>query len=147
MMRGRRQNPRNLCADLLKIRWLDEDGEAHREYATLEDISEGGLCLRMESAIRPGSWILVRYPRGKYEGMVKYCLHEIESHVIGVEFLPGYRWSRRQYDPPHLLQFRLRLVEDAERRSGLGRRASQDLRSKVSTHQSNHRGTKTRRQV
>ncbi len=115
-MRGRRQNPRNLCADLLKIRWRDEDGTAHREYATLEDISEGGLCIRMDPPIAPGCLITIRYPKGKYEGTVKYCLTEDGSHVVGVEFLPGYRWSRRQYSPPHLLQFRLRLVDEAERR-------------------------------
>ncbi len=110
-MRGRRKNPRHLCTDLLKIRWRDESGAARKEYATLEDISEGGLCLRMDSPVAPGVELTVYYPKGKYEGRVKYCQEEGESHVLGIEFLPGYRWSRRDYKPPHLLQFHLRVVE------------------------------------
>ncbi len=115
-MQGRRRNPRNLCADLLKVRWRDSDGAAHREYATLEDISEGGLCLRLEPHIAPGATLTIQYPGGKYEGRVIYCLPEHQSYIVGVEFLPGYRWSRREYKPPHLLQFRLRLVEEPPQR-------------------------------
>ena len=123
-MQGRRRNPRNLCADLLKVRWKDKGGAAHREYATLEDISEEGLCLRMDPEVATGDLLAIHYPGGKYEGLVKYCLPESESHIIGVEFLPGYRWSRRQYKPPHLLQFRLRLVEEPpQRRQGSVRTA------------------------
>jgi len=106
-----RKDPRNLCADLLKIRWKDEGGCAHREYASLEDISERGLCLRLDLPINPGCQVTILYPKGKYEGRVKHCHFENDNHLIGIEFLPGYRWSRRQYDPAHLLQFRLKIVE------------------------------------
>ncbi len=114
-MQGRRKSLRNLCTDLLKIRWKDADGAVHREYATLEDISEGGLSIRMDSAVAPGSLLTVHYPKGKYEGCVKYCQSEGNDHVLGIEFLPGYRWSRHEYKPPHLLQFRLWLVEPPPR--------------------------------
>jgi hypothetical protein len=110
-MHGRRKTPRNLCADLLKIRWKDKNGAAHHEYAALEDISEGGICLQLESEIAPGTQIAILYPRGRYEGVVKYCRSDAGYHLLGVQFLPGYRWTRRQYDPAHLLQFRLKIAE------------------------------------
>ncbi len=112
-MRGRRKSPRNLCADLLKIRWKGPAGGVHREYATLEDISEGGLCLQLDSPIDPGIQVTILYPGGKFEGRVKYCHSVNDSHVLGIEFLPGYRWTRRQYDPPHLLQFRLKIAQSS----------------------------------
>jgi hypothetical protein len=110
-MHGRRKTPRSLCADLLKIRWKDKNGASHREYAELEDISEGGICLQMESQIAPGTQIAILYPRGRYEGVVKHCRLEADGYVLGVQFLPGYRWTRRQFDPAHLLQFRLKIAE------------------------------------
>jgi len=77
----------------------------------LEDISEGGICLQMESQIVPGTQIAILYPRGRYVGVVKYCRLETDGYVMGVQFLPGYRWTRRQFDPAHLLQFRLKIAE------------------------------------
>ena len=83
----------------------------HREYAILEDISEGGLSLRFDPSIEPGSEIAVLYSKGKFEGRVKYCQLDNDSYLLGIEFLPGDRWSRRRYDPPHLVQFRLKIAE------------------------------------
>ena len=110
-MHGRRKTPRSLCADLLKIRWKDKYGVSHRAYAALEDISEGGICLQMENEIATGTQIAILYPRGRFEGVVKHCRADAGYHLLGVQFLPGYRWTRRQYDPAHLLQFRLKIAE------------------------------------
>jgi hypothetical protein len=111
-----RQEERSLCADLLKVRWKTESGASRMEYATLEDISSGGACLQLEEPIPPGTPLVLFYPSGSYRGRVKYCDSREGIHLIGMEFDPGYRWSRRQYKPSHLLQFRLAPVRNTARR-------------------------------
>jgi hypothetical protein len=108
MTRGRRNTLRSLCADLLKIRWTDASGSGHREFATLEDISPTGACLKVEKAIPVGTTLTILYPAGTYQGQVKHCDPQMEWYFVGVEFAPGYRWSREQFEPAHLLQFRFR---------------------------------------
>ena len=102
-----RRNARNLCADLLKIRWKDSVGTTRKGYACLEDISTEGACFHVEELIPQDTDLTILYPGGKYEGRVKYCVPQESGHNIGVQFKAGYRWSRGQYDPPHLLRFRL----------------------------------------
>ena len=106
-MNGMRRNARNLCADLLKIRWRDGAGSVRKGYACLEDISTEGACFHVEELIPLDTDLTVLYPGGKYEGHVKYCVPQEGGHLIGIQFKAGYRWSRSQYDPPHLLRFRL----------------------------------------
>ncbi len=106
--RGRRRELRNQCADLLKIRWKDEAGRSHRELATLDDISPKGLCLKVESPIPPATIITILYPNGQYIGTVKHCDPQMEWYFVGVEFQPGYRWSKEHFEPAHLLDLQLR---------------------------------------
>ena len=114
MTRGRRGVLRNLCADLLKIRWSDDSGASHRELATLEDISPTGACLKVEKAIPVGTTLTILYPSGSYQGQVRHCDPQMEWYFIGVEFSPGYRWSKDQFEPAHLLQFRFRTGKAAK---------------------------------
>jgi len=108
MTRGRRNALRSLCADLLKIRWTDSAGSGRRELATLEDISPTGACLKVEKAIPVGTTLTILYPSGAYKGRVRHCDPQMEWYLVGVEFAPGYRWSKEQFEPAHLLQFRFR---------------------------------------
>jgi len=111
LMTRRRKEDRSLCAELLQICWDDETGAARTELVTLEDISRAGLCLGTDLGIPPGTRLTVKYPKGKYEGTVRYCHSDALGYLVGVEFDPGYSWSRRQFRPEHLLQFRLRAVK------------------------------------
>ncbi len=117
MTRGRRSALRSLCADLLKIRWTDESGTGHRELATLEDISRTGACLKVEKAIPVGTTLTILYPSGSYQGRVKHCDPQMDWYFVGVEFAPGYRWSKEQFKPAHLLQFRFRPGKQAKPKS------------------------------
>jgi hypothetical protein len=114
MTRGRRNALRSLCADLLKIRWTDESGAGRREVATLEDISPTGACLKVENPIPVGTTLTILYPSGSYQGRVQHCDPQMDWYFVGVEFTPGYRWSREQYEPAHLLQFRFRAGKQAK---------------------------------
>lgn len=108
MARGRRSTLRSLCADLLKIRWTDDTGSSHREVATLEDISPTGACLKVEKPIPVGTTLAILYPSGSYQAQVKRCDPQMDWYFVGVEFAPGYRWSKEQFEPAHLLEFRFR---------------------------------------
>jgi len=117
MQRGRRRNLRNQCADLLKIRWKDEEGRLRREIATLEDISPGGVCLKVENPIPRDTSITILYPNGQYQGRVKRCDPQMDWFFIGIEFKPGYRWSKEHFEPAHLLEFRFRASQSEQKTS------------------------------
>jgi hypothetical protein len=107
-MRLRRKEDRSLCAELLEITWKDEQGLVKHAAASLEDISTRGLCLGIEGPLPLGTLLTIYYPNGKYEGRVRYCHSDPAGFLVGVQFEPGHRWSRHDFRPSHLVQFRLR---------------------------------------
>jgi len=109
-MKAKRKEDRSLCAELMEINWRDEQAVEQSAYVTLEDISSRGLCFGSEVAIAPETKMTVSFPEGKYEGKVCYCKSDPAGFMVGIEFDPGYRWSRKEFRPSHLIQFRLRPV-------------------------------------
>jgi hypothetical protein len=105
-MKARRRQERSLCADLLKIRWKDESGRSRKEVGILEDISSKGVCLQVERPILPDTLLSLVYPGGTYHGRVKYCIAQESRYFVGVEFNPGYKWSKPRYKPSHLLELK-----------------------------------------
>ena len=102
-MRDRRSETRMLCADVVEARWRDESGRLRRIEALLEDISPRGACLQLDAAIRPGTPVALVCPGEKLNGLVRYCVFREIGYFLGVEFKAGTRWSRRQFEPRHLL--------------------------------------------
>ena len=102
-MKDRRKNDRNMCADLLGVRWVEE-GRSRIEAATLEDISANGVCLQIETHIPVGTPVSIYYPMGKYRGKVKYCKPYPVGYLLGIAFDEGYRWSKSDFEPSHLLE-------------------------------------------
>ena len=103
-MKQRRAGPRTMCAELLTIRWTDRMGKDRSAVVSLEDISEAGACLRSEYAILPETAVSLHYSSGKYQGAVRYCTYETSGFLIGVAFDDGYRWSKADFEPSHLLE-------------------------------------------
>jgi len=99
-----RQYERSLCADLIKIVWADELGRKQKEVATLEDISSGGACVQLERPIPVGTPISILYPNGRYYGRIRYCIFQHTGYFLGVQFDPGYQWSKEAFLPSHLLE-------------------------------------------
>jgi hypothetical protein len=106
-MRRRRENNRNLCAELLTVRWTDHEGCSRSELAALEDISAMGACLQLQDSIEPETVVSIHYPNGKYQGKVKYCTFQEIGYVVGIAFGAGYRWSKKDFQPSHLLELPL----------------------------------------
>lgn len=105
-MNGKLQrcSDRSLCADLIKIVWTDESGTKQKEMAALEDISPRGACIQLEHPIPVGTPISILYPDGTYHGQVRYCNFQHTGYFAGIEFDPGYEWSKHQFMPSHLLE-------------------------------------------
>jgi hypothetical protein len=98
-----RHDERILCADLIKIVWTDKAGSRQKELAVLEDISPRGVCLQMEHPVPIDTSIAILYPSGRYHGRIRYCVFQDTGYFLGVEFDPGYQWSRHEFTPSHLL--------------------------------------------
>ena len=96
-----------MCAQLLIVVYKDGEGRRKRLQAILDDISPNGACLHVEDSIPADTAISILYPNGRYCGHVRYCVSQPSGYLVGIQFDPGYRWSRRHFKPEHLLQFSL----------------------------------------
>ena len=109
-MISERREDRELCADLVKVQWKTESGKTQHEWGILEDISASGACLEMEKKVKPDTIVSMEFPTDRCQARVIYSRFDNVKYFMGVEFLEGYRWSRRKFKPRHLVQFRLRKV-------------------------------------
>lgn len=115
---NRRDTDRLLCAELVELCWLDQNGRHQRKVANLEDISLSGVCLQIESAIPTGTPVAIHYGDGELFGSIRYCRFEGLGYFLGVELAEGCKWSTRHYRPEHLLD-PADLVDRAVERSKL----------------------------
>ncbi|MCS7043983.1 MAG: PilZ domain-containing protein [Bryobacteraceae bacterium] len=102
-MIDRRSEPRMLCADLVDVRWKDQNGKTRRAVANLEDISFSGACLQLETRVPVGAPMRISYAKGEFAGVVRYCMFKDIGYFVGVQFEPGYKWDEREFRPMHLL--------------------------------------------
>ena len=109
-----------LCADMVEVCWKEEAGRKYRSTALLEDISPSGMCLQFEVPVPVGAQVQVHCPGEKLTGKVRYCTYREIGYFVGVELEPSSRWSRRQFEPQHLLD-----LEELVRRSAGSRRAGE----------------------
>ena len=102
-MQDRRAEPRMLCADVVRIHWTDERGRPRTAQALLEDICRFGACLQLEHPLPLFASLRIRHPKMSFEGTVRYCIYREIGYFAGVEFAPDSEWSRREFEPEHLL--------------------------------------------
>jgi hypothetical protein len=100
-MKERRAEPRLWCSDLIQVRL--EDAEPAELTANLEDISPSGACVQFEEPVRDGARLCLMLGQHKFHGRVKYCVRNEIGYFAGVQFDAGRKWSRRIYEPKHLL--------------------------------------------
>ncbi|MBN2337462.1 MAG: hypothetical protein JXP48_02885 [Acidobacteria bacterium] len=110
-MTRKKQEERELCADLVKVQWENNSGSLQSEWAILSDISPSGACLEVEIPIEPETVVGLQFASEQCRARAKYCRFDKVNYLLGVEFENGYRWSRRRFKPEHLTQFRLRRVK------------------------------------
>src|SRR5438876_7463116 len=98
-----RSEARMLCADLVDIRWKDKSGRGHKVTALLEDISSSGACVQLDGPIPHNTRVRIYHPKGQLEGFVRYCVYRDIGYFVGLQFEPDSKWSRREFQPQHML--------------------------------------------
>ncbi len=107
-----------LCADMVEVSWKERSGRPCKSTALLEDISRSGMCLQFEIPVSIGTRVHVRCPGEKLAGTVRYCVYREIGYFVGVELAPSSRWSRRQYEPQHLLDLEELVMRSARKTGG-----------------------------
>jgi hypothetical protein len=100
-MKERRAELRFLCSDLIEVRL--EGAEPAELTANLEEISPSGACVQFEEAVPAGARVCLKLGRRKFRGLVQYCVSDEIGYFAGVQFDAGQKWSRKIYEPKHLL--------------------------------------------
>jgi hypothetical protein len=65
--------------------WQDGRGVLQTAKARMEDKSAGGACLRLKSAIAPGTKLRVQWRFEQFSGTVKYCRSDGREFLAGIQ--------------------------------------------------------------
>ena len=76
--------------------------------ANLEDISPSGACVLFEQPVPAGARLCLMLGRHKFRGQVTHCTHNEIGYFVGLRFDAGRKWSRKIYEPKHLLDLACR---------------------------------------
>jgi hypothetical protein len=107
-----------LCADLVEVHWMEPAGPKCKATALLEDISASGMCLQFEVPLTIGMHVDVHCPGNKLAGVVRYCVYREIGYFVGIELEPSSKWSRRQFEPKHLLDLEELVLRIARQAGG-----------------------------
>jgi len=77
------------------VLWGDEDAAPRVAPATLEDWSDGGVCVRIRNPIRVGSHITIKWGSEQFSGTVTNCRREKVEYVLGVQRNTGQGLDRK----------------------------------------------------
>lgn len=101
-MKERRAEGRYLCADLVRLDWLQRDEMVCSEQALLEDISARGACVQTERPVAVGSLAVLTVATTPFYGIVGYCNFRDDGFFIGLRFSADSKWSEGVVRPRHL---------------------------------------------
>ena len=101
-MTDRRNEPRNLCSDIVELAWEDRLGRHHTTKGVLEDISTEGSCVQTEIAVPIETMISLRLENARYTATVRYCTLISGGYFVGLGF-EGLGWTPQMSGPRHLL--------------------------------------------
>ena len=89
----RRSEPRTIRMARVEVLWEDEGGTPHISHGKLEDLSVGGLSMRIDESIRVGANLIVRSHLGNFPGTVLRCQQDEQDYssftakwVVGMKF-------------------------------------------------------------
>jgi PilZ domain len=84
-MQEKRAEPRVNIMARIQALWEDEAGTQHTAPGKLEDMSDGGLCIRVSDPIRVGSKLIVQWHRGNLSGTVVQCRPQGQEFLLGIQ--------------------------------------------------------------
>jgi hypothetical protein len=117
-MQRPRAEIRMMCADMVEVRWREPAGRKRKSTALLEDISPSGMCLQFEVPLPIGTNVDVHCPGDRLAGLVRYCVYREIGYFVGIELQPSSRWSRKQFEPQHLLDLQALVMRSAQKAGG-----------------------------
>ena len=88
---------------MVEVCWKDQVGRTRKATGLLEDISASGACLQLETPVPLEAEIHWESPQQVFVGRVRYCVYREIGYFVGVEFDPASKWSKKTYQPQHLL--------------------------------------------
>src|SRR5204863_3529393 len=77
---------RFLCADLVRLDWLEGEDDLRTEQALLEDISPLGGCVQLDEPLTLGSIVMLTVGTAPFYGYVCYCTFRDDAYFIGLRF-------------------------------------------------------------
>jgi len=117
-MQRSRDEVRMLCADMVNVCWKDPSGNKHKVAALLEDISRSGMCLQFELPVSVGIRVHVQCPGENMAGTVRYCVYREIGYFVGIELEKTTLWSRKHFEPQHLLDLEEMVLRHAGKPGG-----------------------------
>ena len=111
-MSEKRASGRYLCADLVRVDWLEGEDDFRSAEAVLEDISPQGACVEMEQEVRLGTMMMLTLDGKSFSGYVSHCNFRDYGYFVGIRFSQDTPWSSRVVTPKHLTNL-CALAEDA----------------------------------
>jgi PilZ domain-containing protein len=69
----------------IEARWEDDTGTSHVSPGKLEDMSEGGLGIRVNDPIRVGSKVVVQWRQESISGTVVQCRQIGQNYLLGMK--------------------------------------------------------------
>jgi len=101
-MKQQRVEGRFLCADLVRLDWIEADDNLRSEQALLEDISPLGGCVQLEEPVALGSVVMLTVGTTPFYGHVCYCTLRDNGYFIGLRFSNDTIWSAGVIRPQHM---------------------------------------------
>ena len=111
-MSDKRAAGRYLCADLVRVDWLDGEDDFRSAEAVLEDISQQGACVEMEQAVKLGTMMMLSIDGKIFYGHASHCNFRDYGFFVGIRFSEDTQWSSSLVAPRHLTSL-CALAEDA----------------------------------
>lgn len=99
----KRREKRDMCSDLVVVRFQDQTGRWVQETALVEDVSASGLCISLGLPITVRREIEIEAEGFEGRARVRYCELGEYSYLLGLEFCEGFHWDRQKWQPKHLL--------------------------------------------
>lgn len=98
-----RSEVRFLCADLVKLRWIEGREREQEQVVVLENISVSGACVQSEVAIPENARVKLDCRKQEFRGRVRSCYFRDDAYFVDIEFDADSRWSKEKFTPEHLL--------------------------------------------
>ncbi len=107
-----RRHPRLLCSSVLEVICPDTGDRLASIFGVVEDVSEQGVCMSLDSEFEPGSTVLLHGIEHTVSATVRHCTLDEEGFFhVGFEFAPDHEWSYNGTWPEHVTRTEFTPIE------------------------------------